>query len=82
MISAKEALEISKNSEEDIVKRQLQKVENCIKSAIVLGKFKINYYNPLAKNALDTIKKLGYEVEIKLAEFNEIYYVIKWENAE
>ena len=78
MISAKEALEMSKTNHEDVVQRQLAAVESCIREEIKNGKCKAYYRKPLSKNAIDTIKKMGYKVEKKFTTCNELYYVISW----
>lgn len=82
MISAKEALEISKTNHEDVVQRQLAAVESCILEEIKNGKCKAYYRKPLTKNAIDIIKKMGYKVEKKFTTCNELNYVISWGNAE
>ena len=60
----------------------LREVEIYIQAEAEKGKCKVNYYKPLVKDTIGAIKKMGYGVEVKTAEYNEIYYVISWDEKE
>ncbi len=79
MISAKEAYEQMQKSKNDTIEKQLREVEVYIREAANSGESKAYYCKPLRNSIIKELKKNGYKVEKKLAEFNEIYHVISWE---
>lgn len=82
MISAKEAYEQAKSCENSAIKKQLKEVEIYITEAASNGESSMYYYKSLRNSVVEELRKNGYNVEKKPAEFNEIYYVISWGETE
>lgn len=77
MISAKEAIEITKLNREKAVQKQLLDLENSIKEAIMSGKSYIRYDGSLYIDVKIELEKLGYRLESG-TQYNDSFYVIRW----
>lgn len=77
MISAKEARKKVDNCEDEVVKKEISRIEEGILSAITEGMYTVTIHERLKDKTIEYLQKLGYEVNI-VAQYNEPYTLIKF----
>lgn len=77
MITAKEALELSKQNQKKIADKDLQLVFDSITKAIAKGETSCNYYTHLRMEAKGWLLQNGYALDIR-SNSNEIDILISW----
>ena len=80
MISAAEAKELANKVREQGIKKEMEKIEMAINTAIRNGEYQTCIGGIFNKVTTDCLIKLGYQVEPR-SQYNESYINIRWELA-